>query len=78
MLRTLEPLPVELPRGRGIGRVSGGRTVSADPLQVQLVDQPLIEEIQLLTDLIVAATAVSGPLDQRAIDAALRLGSVAR
>lgn len=50
--------------------------MGADPLQVELVDEPLHEEIQLLADLIVAATAATGPLDQRAIDAALSLGPV--
>lgn len=45
-----------------------------DQLQVSLVDQSLVEEIQLLTDLIVAATETNVPLDQHAIDVALHLG----
>ena len=45
-----------------------------DQLQVSLVDQSMVEEIQMLTDLIVAATETNGPLDQHAIDVVLRLG----
>lgn len=44
---------------------------------MELVDDPLIEEIQLLADLITAATAATGPIRRRAIDAALSLGSAA-
>jgi len=53
--------------------VSGGKAMGVDPLQVPLEDEPLVEEITLLTDLIVAATEADGPLDQGAIDQALGL-----
>lgn len=62
----------ESPRERG-SVASREETVAVDPLQVELVDEPLIEEIQLLADLIVAAAAAPGRLAQRAIDAVLSL-----
>jgi len=47
----------------------------ADPLQVHLEDRTLTEEIALLADLIVAATASDGPLRQPALDVVLGLGA---
>ncbi|NUR07512.1 MAG: hypothetical protein HOQ22_00590 [Nocardioidaceae bacterium] len=47
--------------------------MNVDPLQVPLEDEPLIQEIRLLTDLIVAATETAGPLDDAEIDRALGL-----
>ena len=44
---------------------------------MELVDEPLIEEVQLLADLITAAIAATGPMHRRAIGAALSLGSAA-
>ena len=39
-----------------------------DPLQVSLEDTDLLAEVQLLTDLIVAASRAEGELDQPEID----------
>ena len=52
----------------------GGDPVHEDPLQVPLQDQPLREEIELLTELMVAASLAVGRLEPALIDQALGLG----
>jgi hypothetical protein len=42
-----------------------------DPLEVSLEDHELLAEVELLTDLIVAATDAEDDLDQRDIDEVL-------
>jgi hypothetical protein len=44
-----------------------------DPLEVPLEDAALVEEIDLLTELMLAATEHRGPLDPGEIDSALGL-----
>jgi hypothetical protein len=46
-----------------------------DPLEVPLEDDRLVEEIGLLTDLIVVASDHDGPLDTEEVDALLGLSS---
>jgi hypothetical protein len=61
--------------GRSICVFSGGSTTQGDALNVPLEDQDLVEEIQLLTDLLVVAADTDGPLDQTQVDTALGLDS---
>jgi len=50
-----------------------GGLVDYDPLSVPLEDAELLEEIRLLTELILAATHLNGALDQATIDRVLGL-----
>ena len=47
---------------------SGGRKVVADPFDVALEDSDLLVEVELTTNLIIAATASDGPLPSDEID----------
>jgi hypothetical protein len=47
--------------------------VDNDPLSVRLEDDELLEEIRLLTELILTATHLNGALDQATIDRVLGL-----
>lgn len=49
-------------------------TMTADTRPQPLEDSALLSEIELLTDIIIAATHCAGPLPQADIDAALGLG----
>lgn len=48
--------------------------MTADTRPQPLEDSALLSEIELLTDIIIAATHCAGPLPQADIDAALGLG----
>lgn len=47
--------------------------MTKDPLEVPLEDETLVEEIGLLTELMLAATDHHGPLDPAEVDIALGL-----
>lgn len=45
-----------------------------DALEQPLHDQELLAEIEMTSDLMIAATRADGPIAQRTIDAVLRVG----
>ena len=54
-------------------RDSRGAAVTGDPLDVELEDSELLEEVVLTTSLIAAANQSDGPLDVEEIDRLLGL-----
>ncbi len=51
--------------------MTGGATGGGDPLDVSLEDTDLLEEVELVSQLIVAAGDAAGPLPADQIDALL-------